>query len=258
MLDDFLKALAKACQQFFFISTFLVLATSIVFSLAHSSFLCKQELIASPRICFLFFWAVVSSVSSVSFSVFLFFCCAIFLHSHFCFLSLLTISVLVLSLLWFRLLSFSKYVPFSFILSLFLRSLALAHFPFSFFLSFFSGLFFSFFPFFDSICVSYCFSYGGFLMLLLFLLYCILSVFPLPSISIFLFFLVNSLFAFGSRWLSPRLLFFSVFIHCFQPSFVLFFFAILKLFALRLIIYFWCYRSLSLPLYTSFYPFWFF
>ena len=165
-------------------------------------------------------------------------------------------------------------VPFSFILSLsfflaFFLMLAFLFPPFSLSLSLslslsfffysrlFANFFFSYSLFLIQFFVSYRFSYSGILMFLWLLLYCILSVFS-SHIRVFLLFSLTPPF-FRSRGLSPRLVF-SVFFLCFQPPFVwlLCFFVCLNLFPLRLIIYFCCYRSLSLPLYTSSYLFWFF
>ena len=98
------------------------------------------------------------------------------------------------------------------------RSLALFSPPFSFFFfsSLFTNFFFSFCLFLIQFFVSECFSYGGVMMFLWFLMYCILSVLSclidfliLPSL-----FSLIPFFAFHCRWLSPRLLFFWLFSFC--------------------------------------------
>ena len=87
------------------------------------------------------------------------------------------LAVLVLSLMISASFFFQNCPIFLHSITFFFFAFSLAHFPFCSFLFFFSGLFLSFFSDFDSIFVSYCFSYSGFLMFLWFLLYCILSVF---------------------------------------------------------------------------------
>ena len=150
----------------------------------------------------------------------------IFLNSNFCFcfLRLLTISLVLyfLSLMieasfFFlsHLASFYRFRFFEFFLSItFLFP------PFSVF--FFSGLFANFFFYlsgFDSGFYVLLFFWGGFLMLLWFLLHCILSVLSSFSNFDFSFFLVNSHLA--PVCFLPDSCFFSEFLHCFQPSFVL-------------------------------------
>ena len=216
-----------------------------------------------------------SVTENVCCAIFYFFCCSsvfceiLFFHSKFCFLRLLTLSLF----LYFLSLSPSHDFGFFLCCPIFLHFIAyvfsclfyLAHFPVSYFisLSLFSRLlinFFSFCPFLIQFFVSYLFSFDGFLIFLMIFValhsFCsFLSHQFRISFCFSLFF-----FAFRARWLFPDSCFFSVFILCFQTSVLFFgFFVFLILFALRLVIYFRCYRSiflsLSLYLYTSFYLF---
>ena len=232
--------------------------------LHNHAFYENRNSLPHPRASFELLYLSFSSVSSVSFSLLLFlllcdllfFCsssvfsnCDIFPFTFLLFAPAHYLAVLLISL------SLSYDFGLSFCCPIFLHSIAFI-FPcvfshsFSFLLPslfFFLGcLLTSSFLF---IClflieffVSFCFSYDGFLMFLWFLLHCILSFFPLSSISIFRsFFLVNSLSVFGSCWLSSRLLFFLFSFNAFKLLLLCFFwvfFVFLYLFALRLIIYF--------------------
>ena len=228
----------------------------------------------------LLFWTVVSLLSSIFLS--LSFSCAIFnfcsssvfsncdifcLHSNFCFwfLRLLTISLFLYFL--------SRYFRCSFGCPIFLQSMgfgfscvrSLAHFPFllhslSFSLSLFLFLLFSIvyeiLPFF--LFVSFWFNFLFFIVLLNMGSWCSYAFcsimfflfFPFSSIAFFLsLFLVNSFFFRLSLPLAFSQTRFFCFPLCFPPSFVLChlgFFVFLNLFALRLIINFCCYRSISL------------
>ena len=235
--------------------------------------LCVCRLLVDPRSVFASLELLYLSLSSVSVSIFLFrcaifyffpsssvfsncdvsfcFCTQSFAHAHY-------LAVVVLFSRNFGFFLFT--VPFFFILSLlfsFLRSFA--HFPFSSFLSLLGLLTSSLFICLFLIHFFRCFSSGGFLMFLWFLLHCVRSVlsslinFDFPSL-----YLVKSFFSLPLAF-SQTLVFFCV------PSLLSTFFCSMSFGFFFVLLSESLYNSaaislslsLSLPLYASNYLFWF-